>query len=206
MSVSVSATSDPVADVVHGGDSTVLSVVLDDAADALRRGEVVVIPTDTVYGVAALPAHTARLFEVKQRPTDVALPVLVADEAQARTIADVPRRAAALMAAHWPGGLTIVLARLPSFDADLGGSDASTVGVRVPDHDVPRELARRVGPLVTTSANRHGRPTPATAAEVAGELDVALVIDGGTCAGAPSTVVRVDGDRVEILRAGAIPL
>jgi tRNA threonylcarbamoyl adenosine modification protein (Sua5/YciO/YrdC/YwlC family) len=179
--------------------------VLDDAVAALERGEAIVIPTDTVYGVASLPAFTARLFEVKERPTDVALPVLVADRAQAESIAVFSPLAAALADEHWPGGLTIVLPRAPGFDADLGGTDTSTVGVRVPDHDVPRELTRRVGPLVTTSANLHGRPTPATAAEVRAELvDVAVVVDGGTCGGAPSTVVRVVGESIEVLRQGRV--
>jgi tRNA threonylcarbamoyl adenosine modification protein (Sua5/YciO/YrdC/YwlC family) len=184
-----------------------LPAVLDEAVAALRRGEVVVVPTDTVYGVAvaaSVPGATARLFAVKDRPTDVALPVLVADADQAREIAISSPRADALMRAHWPGGLTIVLPRAPGFDVDLGGTDASTVGVRVPDHDVPRELARRVGPLVTTSANRHRRPTPLTAAEVRAELGVDVVIDGGVCDGEPSTVVRVSGESVEILRQGAV--
>jgi L-threonylcarbamoyladenylate synthase len=180
--------------------------VLDDAVAALQRGEAIVIPTDTVYGVATLPAFTARLFEVKERPTDVALPVLVADRAQAERIADLSARAAALADAHWPGGLTLVVPRAAGFDADLGGTDTATVGVRVPDHEVPRELARLVGPLVTTSANRHGRPTPATAADAAAELGVATWIDGGVLGGAPSTVVRVVGDEVEVLRRGAIDL
>lgn len=178
--------------------------MLEEAVAALQRGEVIGLPTDTVYGVAALPAFTARLFEVKERPHEVALPVLVADEAQARSIAEVSPAAAELMHRHWPGGLTIVLPRRPSFTADLGGNDASTVGVRVPAHDVPRELARRVGPLVTTSANRHGRPTPPTASEVRAELGLDLVLDGGRCEGAPSTVVRVMGENVEILRQGAV--
>jgi L-threonylcarbamoyladenylate synthase len=190
--------------VGHAGDST-FSAMLEQAVAALERGEAIVIPTDTVYGVASLPAFTARLFAVKARPTDVALPVLVADRAQAESIAVFSPLAARLADEHWPGGLTIVLPRAAGFDADLGGTDASTVGVRVPDHDVPRELARRVGPLVTTSANLHGRPTPATAAEVAAELvDVAVVVDGGPCAGAPSTVVRVVGDSVDILRQGSV--
>lgn len=188
---------------VIGPDST-FPPMLDEAVDALRRGEVIAIPTDTVYGVAALPAFTARLFEVKARPADVALPVLVAGLAQAATIAVLPAAAVALADRHWPGGLTIVVPRRGEFDADLGGTDGTTVGVRVPDHDVPRELARRVGPLVTTSANLHGRPTPATAAEVRAELGLAVVIDGGRCDGAPSTVVRVTGDSVEILRQGAV--
>lgn len=178
--------------------------MLGDAVDALRRGEAIVLPTDTVYGVASLPAFTARLFEVKERPTDVALPVLVADRAQATSIAVLSPRAAALADEHWPGGLTLVVPRAPGFDADLGGADTATVGVRVADHDVPRELARLVGPLVTTSANLHGRPTPATAAEAAAELGVTTWIDGGVLGGAPSTVVRVLGDSVEILRQGAI--
>lgn len=183
--------------------------MLDEAVAALRRGDVVVIPTDTVYGVAvaaSVPGATARLFEVKARPVDVALPVLVADEAQAREIADVSPVAAALMAAHWPGGLTIVLPRRPGFDADLGGADPTTVGVRVPDHEVPRELARRVGPLVTTSANLHGRPTPPTAEAVRAELGpgVDIVVDGGRCEGVPSTVVRVVDGSVDIIRQGAV--
>lgn len=183
--------------------------MLDDAVDALRRGEVVVLPTDTVYGVAVAASvlgSTERLFAVKQRPADVALAVLVADEAQAREIAEVSAVAADLMGRFWPGGLTIVLPRQAGFDVDLGGTDPSTVGVRMPAHAVPVELARRVGPLVATSANRHGRPTPVTAAEVRAELGVDLVVvDGGRCEGAPSTVVRVVGDAVEVLREGAIP-
>ena len=183
--------------------------MLEEAVAALLRGEVIVVPTDTVYGVAvagSVPGATARLFEVKARPTDVALPVLVADVAQARTVVEVSELAAYLMARHWPGGLTIVLPRAAGFDVDLGGTDGTTVGVRVPDHHVPRDLARRVGPLVTTSANLHGRPTPATAAEVRAELGVEIVVDGGRCAGAPSTVVRVDGDEVVVLREGAVTL
>ena len=183
--------------------------MLDDAADALLRGEAVGIPTDTVYGVCAacsVPGATARLFEVKQRPVDVALPVLVADEAQAREIAVVPPAAAALMQAHWPGGLTIVLPRAPGFTVDLGGTDDTTVGVRVADHHVPIALARRVGPLATTSANRHGEPTPTTAAGVREALGLAIVIDGGVCEGAPSTVVAVRGDAIEILRQGAVTI
>ena len=180
-----------------------------EAVAALGRGEAVVVPTDTVYGLAVasiVPGATAKLFAIKGRPTGVALPVLVADEAQARTIAAVSPRAAELMARHWPGALTIVLPRLPDFQADLGGLDTSTVGVRVAAHPVPVALARAVGPLATTSANRHGRPTPLTAEDVVAELGVAVavVIDGGRCDGAPSTVVSVVGDTIEVLRRGAI--
>lgn len=183
---------------------------LDDAREALLGGLPVILPTDTVYGVAVDPARpgaTARLFAVKARPTDVALPVLAADADQAFSLCgSVPPLARRLADAHWPGGLTIVLPRHPDLGWDLGGADDSTIGLRVPDHDVPRSLARSVGPLATTSANLHGRPTPETAAEAAAELpDVSVVVDGGRCAGAPSTVVAVVGDSLRILREGRIP-
>lgn len=184
--------------------------MLDAAAEALARGDVVVIPTDTVYGVAvaaSVPGSSAKLFAIKERPADVPLPVLCADAGQAAALAaEVPAAAERLMARFWPGGLTIVLARSPELELDLGG-DGTTIGVRVPDHDVPRELAGRVGPLVTTSANRHGRPTPPDAAGVADELGdgVAVIVDGGVCAGAPSTVVTCADGGLRIVRQGVIP-
>lgn len=177
------------------------------ALDALLAGEPVIIPTDTVYGVGTLPASSARLFEVKERPLDVALPVLAADAEQALALADAPEIALALAERFWPGGLTIVVPRRPGLDWDLGGSDPTTIGVRVPDHDVPRELARAAGPLAVTSANRHGRPTAETADDAARELPaVRVVVDGGTCAGAPSTVVSCVGARPRVLREGRITI
>jgi len=186
--------------------------MLDDAAAALAAGHPVVIPTDTVYGIAVVaedPAATARLFEVKQRPTAAALPVLVADADQAFALCgDVPELARRLAERHWPGGLTLVLPRRAGLDLDLGGADDGTIGVRVPDHPVPVELARRVGPLAATSANLHGQPTPPTAAEVVEQLGgaVGVVVDGGRCEGAPSTVVAISaGGDLTVLRAGRIP-
>ena len=184
---------------------------IDAVVAALEAGEPVVIPTDTVYGLAVDPARpgaTDRLFAIKERPHDAALPVLAADDEQAFSLCDaVPAEARRLAARFWPGGLTLVVARSPSVAYDLGGTDTLTIGVRVPDHDVARTLARRVGPLAATSANRHGRPTPETAAGVRDELGdrVAIVLDGGVCAGAPSTVVACTGGGVEILRQGRIP-
>ena len=137
-----------------------------DAVAAVRRGELVVFPTDTVYGIAARPddpAATARVFEAKQRPSDLTLPVLVASIEDARAVAQLDDRAERLAAALWPGALTIVVPRAPrSRDWDLGGDPAS-IGVRIPDH----RLARAVldgGPLATTSANRSGEG-PATTCE-----------------------------------------
>lgn len=178
---------------------------------ALLAGEPVIVPTDTVYGIAVDPSRpgaTARLFAVKERPAEVALPVLAADADQAFGLAtDVPDVARRLAGAFWPGGLTLVVPRRADLGWDLGGADDATIGVRVPDHDVPRRLAADVGPLATTSANRHGRPTPETLAEVRGELGgvVAVAVDGGRCAGAPSTVVVCTGDVVRVVREGRIP-
>lgn len=179
-----------------------------EAATALEAGAVVLVPTDTVYGLAVLPTHpgaTQRLFDLKGRGRDVPIAVLVADEEQAVSlVADpVPERARALMARYWPGGLTVVVERRPSWPGDIG--DASSIGVRCPDLDALRELCRRVGPLATTSANRHGEPTPVTAAAAAGSFPGVAMVDGGTLDGTPSTVVDCRVEPPQILRAGAVP-
>lgn len=182
---------------------------LDRAAAALRAGQVVVVPTDTVYGVAvdpSVPGATGRLFAAKRRPRDVPLPVLVAEPADATRVAVVGAGASALIERFWPGALTVVMPRRPGLAYDLG-IDEATVGVRCPDHEFVRELCRRVGPLAVTSANRHGEPTPGTATGVAEALGdtVALVVDAGSCEGSASTVVDCTGDRVALLREGSIP-
>ncbi|HEV3354239.1 MAG TPA: L-threonylcarbamoyladenylate synthase [Acidimicrobiales bacterium] len=183
---------------------------LDDAIDALRQGLVVAIPTDTVYGVAVdplLPGATARLFEAKRRPTDVRLPVLVDSVEQAVGLAEVDNPSRALMARFWPGALTIVLRQRGGVELDLGnGAGVHTVGVRCPDHAVPRRLCVEVGPLATTSANLHGQPTPPTAEEVRDLFGdaVAVVVDGGRCEGAASTVVDCTGSRPVLVREGAV--
>ncbi|MBV9410079.1 MAG: threonylcarbamoyl-AMP synthase [Acidimicrobiia bacterium] len=184
---------------------------LDAAVDALRRGRVVAIPTDTVYGIAVDPfvaGATDRLFVAKRRPKDVRLPVLVDDVAQAERLAVVDDRARALMARFWPGGLTIIVPRRSEIDIVLGnGAGAPTVGVRCPDHKVPRQLCAEVGPLATTSANLHGQATPPTADEVrelfGGAVDV--VVDGGRCEGEPSTVVDCTGATAKLVREGTVP-
>lgn len=181
---------------------------LNAAVDALRRGEVVGIPTDTVYGLAVIPSLTGavdRLFIAKGRPASVPVAVLVSDgdAAQALSAAPLP---AALVDRHWPGPLTLVVRRRAEVDWELGG-DPKTIGVRCPDHALVRELCGSVGPLATTSANLHGHPSPTSAPGVAEEMTggpVALVLDGGECAGAPSTVVDVTGDAPVVLREGAL--
>ena len=184
-------------------------------AGALEAGAIVAIPTDTVYGLAARPGGPgalAGLFSLKRRPPDVAVPVLVGQDEQ---VGDVAGRlgpgAAELARRHWPGPLTLVVPRGPTFDADLGGSPAAmgTVGIRWPDHPVVEFLCRRAGPLAVTSANLHGaRPatTPAEVLEQLAEADgLAAVLDGGVCDGAPSTVLECRGWSVRCLRRGAVP-
>jgi len=183
---------------------------IDAAAKALVAGQIVGIPTDTVYGLAADVLHTDaadRLFTVKRRPRKLDLPVLVADIEQALGLATgVPDTARTLMERWWPGALTIVVPRRPDLGVDLG-DDEATIGLRCPDHPIPVALCRAVGPLATTSANLHGDDTATTAAEVRAAFGdaVAVVLDGGTCAGSPSTVVDCTGHDVKLLRDGRIP-
>lgn len=178
------------------------------AAEVLRGGGVVVLPTDTVYGLAAAadrPDAVARLFRLKGRAADVPVAVLCTDAAQALALAEEVPPDAARLSRHWPGPLTLVLARRRDLDWRLGEPSA-TIGVRCPDHDLVRSIAALVGPLATTSANRHGSPTAPSAAQAAGSLTgpVDLVIDGGLLDGAPSTVVDCTGERPVVLRRGSI--
>jgi L-threonylcarbamoyladenylate synthase len=183
------------------------------AIDALRGGEVVALPTDTVYGLAALPtiaAATDRLFALKGRGADTPIAVLCADAAQAFGLAapDAPTPEVRHIAKHlWPGPLTLVLPRRPGLGYELG-EPAGTVGVRCPDHALVRAIAAAVGPIATTSANRHGEPTAPTAEGVAATFGtgLALVLDGGRCEAPPSTVVAVTGAEWKVLREGPIPL
>jgi L-threonylcarbamoyladenylate synthase len=180
------------------------------AVEILRRGGLVGYPTDTVYGLAARPSDddaVERLFAAKQRRPDQSTPLLIASPADlARLVDDVPEVARRLIGAFWPGGLTIVLRRAPSFHSRAVVGD--TVGLRVPDHPVPRDLVRLLGePITGTSANIAGGPEPLTADDVRAQLGdaVDLVIDGGRCpGGTPSTVVDCTTDPPRIVREGAI--
>ena len=191
------------------GDPPPATAVL-QAVRALARGLPIGIPTDTVYGLAADPFRagaTDRIFAAKRRPRDVSVPVLVSDVDQALSLSTaVPALALELMARYWPGALTIVIPARPGLGADLGDDDL-TVGVRSPDHPVPLALCAAAGPLATTSANRHGEPPMTTAAEVDATFGdaLAVVLDGGVCAGSPSTVVDCTGAEVKLLREGRIP-
>ncbi|MGH2512870.1 MAG: L-threonylcarbamoyladenylate synthase [Candidatus Limnocylindrales bacterium] len=183
-----------------------------EAIDALRRGGLVGLPTDTVYGLAVgldAPDGLERLFAAKGRPPDKAIVLLVADIGQAERTGVFGPAARALAAAAWPGALTLVVPRRPEVRLpDVLTAGGSTIGLRLPGHGTPRALARAVGPLPVTSANRSGEPdlTNAPGLEIEFGDVLEVILDGGPTPGSsPSTVVRCDGWDTEVLRAGAIP-
>jgi|SRR5581483_4907844 len=180
---------------------------LTEAAALLRRGAVVAIPTDTVYGVAADaadPEAIARLFEAKRRPLDKAIPLLV-DEASGLDLvaASVPAAARALAARFWPGALTIIVTR-----RRVRADDLPTVAVRMPDHALARALIRLAGGrLAVTSANLSGEPPATTAQEVLQQLGgrIAAVLDGGPCpGGVASSIVDTCVEPPRLLRPGGL--
>ena len=181
-------------------------MIIEPVLDALRAGEPVLLPTDTVYGLAALATDAdavARLFALKQRPVDTRIVALVADIEQAEELVELGPVGRLLAEVFWPGALTIVATRRPGVDAAVG--DTLTVGVRCPDNEIVRTLAHLAGPLAVTSANLHGELPPATAAEVASLFaTVQVVVDGGTSSGAASTVISIVDESLTVLREGPI--
>ncbi len=184
---------------------------LDRAAAALRRGGVVGMPTETVYGLAGSafnPIALARIFEVKRRPFFDPLIVHVAERARVDDLcARLPPDAEALMARFWPGPLTLVLPKRPAVP-DLATAGLPTVALRMPAHPAALALLRAAGPLAAPSANPFGGLSPTTAAHVAAALGdgVDCVLDGGPCAvGVESTVLgwNAAGEPV-LLRAGGV--
>jgi L-threonylcarbamoyladenylate synthase len=180
------------------------------AAAAVAAGQLVVLPTDSVYGLGAdptLPAAVDRVFAAKGRPRDLSLPVLVAGLAHVDRIAVLDARARRAIAALWPGAVTLVLRRKPAVSWDLGRAN-DTLALRMPDHRVALDLLTQTGPLAVTSANRSGRPTPADCAEVAEILGdaVSVYLDAGPSPSQiPSTIVDLSGPEPVLLREGAIP-
>lgn len=188
-----------------------LAAEIDRLGERLRRGGVVAYPTETFYGLGALardPVALDRLARAKGRPEGKPLPLVAADVAMAAEVAVLAPLALRLAARFWPGPLTLVLPARPGLPASITGG-TGTVGIRVPGSEVARALCRAAGgPIVSTSANPAGAPPPASAAA----LDAALVarIDGVLDAGPspgglPSAVVAIDGERLTLLREGAVP-
>jgi L-threonylcarbamoyladenylate synthase len=180
---------------------------LDAALAALRRGEVVAVATDTVYGLVcdpAAPAAVDRIYALKRRPDDLELTLLAADAIDLEGVVRWNPSGRALGAAFWPGPLSLVL---PVGDHRLAiPRRGLTLSVRVPDHPRLRDLLRRSGPLASTSANRHGAPAATTAPALRRQFgaDVALVMSGGRPGGVASTIIDCTVTPPRVLRDGPI--
>lgn len=179
------------------------------AVTALRSGQVVAYPTDTLYGLAVDPANVSavtRLFTLKGRALDKAIPLIAGSVDQVRAWTRLTALGERLAEAFWPGPLTLVLAATQPIDQRVLG-DGGTVAVRVPDLAVACALATNAGcPITSTSANTSGQPATADPDEVARTLPAVdmLLDDGMTRGGAPSTIVDATGTRPVLIRAGAI--
>lgn len=202
----------PVAEIYDCSDPEARAAGLDAAAAAIARGELVLLPTDTVYGVAAdafTPSAVTGLLAAKNRGRAMPVPVLIGEASTlAGLVVNPPASANALAQAFWPGGLTLVVEHAPSLAWDLGDAEG-TVAVRLPDDELARDLLRRTGPLAVSSANRSGRPAATTAQQAVEQLGehAAVVLDGGPRAdSAPSTIVDCTGTAPRVLRVGAIPV
>jgi tRNA threonylcarbamoyl adenosine modification protein (Sua5/YciO/YrdC/YwlC family) len=184
---------------------------LDVAVEAIRADQLVVLPTDTVYGVAAdafTPAAVEALLAAKGRGRDMPVPVLVSSLPMVEAVVDgLGEAGRSLTGAFWPGALTLVVRHTPHLAWDLGET-RGTVALRMPDHPLALELIARTGPLAVSSANRTGHPPPTTMLDARLQLgaSVAVYLDGGECpGGVPSSIVDLTGDRPVLLRAGAVP-
>jgi L-threonylcarbamoyladenylate synthase len=186
--------------------------VAEVVANVLLTGGVAVVPTDTVYGIAAHPERpgaVARLFAVKNRPYDVPLPVLVADRPQLRALGVfVTHEAEALMNAFWPGALTLAFGFSPSMPRASWLYGREEVATRLPDSSLLQSILALTGPLLCTSANQHGERTAIDATQVvhslAGDIDIA--VDGGFLREIPSTLVNVRLTPPILERIGTIKL
>ncbi|HXK34387.1 MAG TPA: L-threonylcarbamoyladenylate synthase [Dehalococcoidia bacterium] len=181
-----------------------------DAIEAMRNGGVVALPTDTVYGLCAIATNSEavrRLYQIKRRSLDQPLPVFVGSIEQARIVADLSAAAERLMQRFWPGALTIVLPKKPSYRT-LAAAGSETIGVRQPADIVLCEVALQLGPITSTSANISGRPECRTADDVRAQLGdaVDVIVESPLpAAGAPSAVVdATDAAVVRVLREGEI--
>jgi L-threonylcarbamoyladenylate synthase len=185
---------------------------IEQGIEIIRRGGVVAFPTDTVYGLGAgayIESGIQQIFNIKKRPLEMALPLLLADVSQIHEVAkDLPSYAWRLIKQFFPGGLTLVVYHTKIIK-DIITAGGDTVAIRIPDHPVPRGLIRGCGmPIIGTSANVSGQPAVLTAEDVRRQLGdtVSLIIEAVPPPdGRESTVVDVTGEVAVILREGAIP-
>jgi tRNA threonylcarbamoyl adenosine modification protein (Sua5/YciO/YrdC/YwlC family) len=185
--------------------------LIDEALTAIRAGEVVGLPTDTVYGIGVDPLDddaVRKLFELKGRPENRPLGLLVASVAQASEIGEIQGEAAELGRRHWPGALTLVVTPRVILSDWVGDSQRRTVGIRVPDHAVALELLERAGPLAVTSANHSGEPEvldDIAARRIFGS-GVAYYLPGKSPGGTASTVVDATTIPPVVLRQGPVSI
>jgi L-threonylcarbamoyladenylate synthase len=198
--------------ITPASDPTTWGPALDEAVNVLSRGGLVVLPTDTVYGIAAdafTPPAVQALLDAKGRGRQMPPPVLIGDVRTLDGLATgVPEGARALAEAFWPGGLTLIVRAQPSLAWDLGET-RGTVALRVPDHETARALLRRTGPLAVSSANRTGSPAAVTAQDAYDQLgdSVAVYLDGGDAPGqVASSIVDATGPTLRLVRVGALSL
>jgi tRNA threonylcarbamoyl adenosine modification protein (Sua5/YciO/YrdC/YwlC family) len=183
-------------------------ITVEAAVAAIRAGEVVVIPTDTVYGLAGDPSNSEaveRIYAIKGRPPQLELSLLASDISQLDGLVEMDGMARSLAAAFWPGPLSLVC---PVGPRRLGiPRSGTTLMVRVPGHALLRSLLVETGPVASTSANRHGMPPAATAGAAESDLggDVAGAIDGGPSTGMASTIIDLSSRPPRVLREGPIP-
>lgn len=183
---------------------------LEEAISTVRAGGLIAFPTDTVYGLAALPDDpqaVTRIYSVKGRSASNPLALLLSDSILVNRVAIIPEAARPLMRRFWPGGLTLVVLKTPEVSEEV--SPGTTVGIRIPNLRLARDLIRAAGGiLAVTSANRSGAPSPLTVDDVLEQLGdkIELVVDGGRCwGGVPSTVLDCTVWPPTVLRHGAVP-
>jgi len=183
---------------------------IDAAVTAARGGELIVLPTDTVYGIGAdafIPSAVTTMLAAKGRGRNLPPPVLVGTaRAAAALVDDLGAFGQALIDEFWPGALTLVFRASPTLAWDLGDTKG-TVALRMPLHAVALDVLRQTGPLAVSSANRHGQPAAVTADEAQEQLGeaVSVYLDGGPCAdNVPSTILDLTGAVPKVLRAGAV--
>jgi L-threonylcarbamoyladenylate synthase len=175
----------------------------------VKKGEVIVYPSETVYGIGANifdEAAVKKVFLAKHRPFDMPLSVGVADKKMAKTIAFIDEYAEKLIDRFMPGPLTIIV-RKKAVVPDMVTSNSHKVGIRIPDHTVAMQIIKATGPIVATSANVHSKPDAVRMEEAKNDLGdaVSAYIDSGPCTlGKPSTIVWLMDGEVEIVRQGAI--
>ena len=182
---------------------------LNAAVDAIRSGRVVGMPTDTVYGLAVDPLDeeaVSRLFDLKGRPENTPVGLLVSDLGQAESVGEIDGPARDLARVHWPGALTLIVRPTVILADWVGDQQRRTVGLRVPDHPLAIEFLAMTGPLAVTSANRSGDMEAMSAEDaraVFGEM-VAVYLPGVSPGGQASTVVDVTGASPRVLRQGPV--